>query len=84
MKAVVAAFNQEKALVGAFSVITNLRIIFGWNFLRHYLSSLSLTVLRSAMLSTASWTTGPHNWLEGARVQPSDRGQGSFSNLSPR
>ena len=28
MKAVVAAFNQEKALVGAFSVITNLRITF--------------------------------------------------------
>ena len=26
--AVVAAFNQEKALVGAFSVITNLRIAF--------------------------------------------------------
>ena len=26
MKAVVAAFNQEKDLVGAFSVITNLRI----------------------------------------------------------
>ena len=26
MKAVVAAFNQEEALVGAFSVITNLRI----------------------------------------------------------
>ena len=37
MKAVVAAFNQEKALVGAFSVITNLRICFGWNFLKHYL-----------------------------------------------
>ena len=36
MKAVVAAFNQEKALVGAFSVITNLRIIFGCNFLEHY------------------------------------------------
>ena len=28
MKAVVAAFNQEKALVGAFSVITNLRTFF--------------------------------------------------------
>ena len=28
MKAVVAAFNQEKALVGAFSVITNLRVDF--------------------------------------------------------
>ena len=26
MNAVVAAFNQEKALVGAFSVITNLRM----------------------------------------------------------
>ena len=26
MKAVVDAFNQEKALVGAFSVITNLRM----------------------------------------------------------
>ena len=39
MKAVVAAFNQEKALVGAFSVITNLRIEFGWNFLKHYISS---------------------------------------------
>ena len=28
MKAVVAAFNQEKALVGAFSVITNLLMEF--------------------------------------------------------
>ena len=36
MKAVVAAFNQEKALVGAFSVITNLRMQFGCNFLEHY------------------------------------------------
>ena len=27
MKAVVAAFNQEKALVGAFSVIMNLRVV---------------------------------------------------------
>ena len=26
VKAVVAAFNQEKALVGAFSVLTNLRM----------------------------------------------------------
>ena len=39
MKAVVAAFNQEKALVGAFSVITNLRICFGRNFLKHYCRS---------------------------------------------
>ena len=41
MKAVVAAFNQEKALVGAFSVITNLRIIFGWNFLKHYCAPIT-------------------------------------------
>ena len=34
MKAVVAAFNQEKALVGAFSVIIR---TFGWNFLKHVL-----------------------------------------------
>ena len=39
MKAVVAAFNQEKALVGAFSVITNIRMQFGCNFLKHYLES---------------------------------------------
>ena len=31
MKAVVAAFNQEKALVGTFSVITNLRIASVWS-----------------------------------------------------
>ena len=37
MKAVVAAFNQEKSLVGAFSVITNLRMQFGCNFLKHYI-----------------------------------------------
>ena len=31
MKAVVAAFNKEKALVGAFSVITNLRMDLRFN-----------------------------------------------------
>ena len=36
MKAVVAAFNQEKALVGAFSVIANFLMQFGCNFLKHY------------------------------------------------
>ena len=39
MKAVVAAFNQEKALVGAFSVITNLRM------------DLSLKVVGSGLVS---------------------------------
>ena len=31
VKALVAAFNQEKALEGAFSVITNLRLAFVWS-----------------------------------------------------
>ena len=38
VKAVVAAFNQEKALVGPFSVITNLRMeLFGALLLTHIL-----------------------------------------------
>ena len=48
MKAVVAAFNQEKALVGAFSMITNLRVAF--------VESLVLThasVQREVVLSAA-------------------------------
>ena len=36
VKAVVAAFNQEKALVGAFSVITNLRM----DLLKHLVFSV--------------------------------------------
>ena len=40
VKALVGNFNLEKALVGAFSVITNLRMQFGCNFLKHYLQPL--------------------------------------------
>ena len=36
MKALVAAFNQEKALVGAFSVITNLRMDLRLNLYYRY------------------------------------------------
>ena len=47
MKAVLAAFNQEKALVGAFSVITNLRMelfeALAWT--QPHSSSLRQTVL---------------------------------------
>ena len=38
MKAVVAAFNQEKALVGAFSMITNIRIIYQAAAMRKFLN----------------------------------------------
>ena len=50
MKALVGAFNQEKALVGAFSVITNLRMEFGWNFLKHYSIQLYTASIRRSEL----------------------------------
>ena len=54
MKAVVAAFNQEKALVGAFSVITNLRMQFGRNFLKHYVKAMFNGGTRKRMMSSSS------------------------------
>ena len=55
MKAVVAAFNQEKALVGAFSVITNLRmdpfealVYSGDSGATHRTSGLSITCPHAA------------------------------------
>ena len=51
MKAVVAAFNQEKALVGAFSVITNLRVELFEALISRYLAQLpSLLLLRARSL----------------------------------
>ena len=47
MKAVVAAFNQEKALVGAFSVITNLRM--------ELFQALVCWLLGSAAVITIYW-----------------------------
>ena len=44
MKAVVAAFNQEKALVGAFSVLTNLRMELFQALLSTGLVSMSIIV----------------------------------------
>ena len=61
VKAVVAAFNQEKALVGAFSVITNLRVAFVWSTilptLRRWVWVLVLGVLscRRREYSTFEW-----------------------------
>ena len=50
MKVVVAAFNQEKALVGAFSVITNLRMeLFEALLLLLLLLLLSLLLVRVEM-----------------------------------
>ena len=51
MKAVVAAFNQEKALVGAFSVITNLRM-------EHFQALLLVAARHRVTVSAASWQLG--------------------------
>ena len=55
MKAVVAAFNQEKALVGAFSVITNLRM-------ELFEALLSSVLLSSAGRVEGGAEIGVHYW----------------------
>ena len=50
MKAVVAAFNQEKALAGAFSMITNLRMELFEALLRLPL------VVTNAVMSSSAWS----------------------------
>ena len=62
MKAVVAAFNQEKALVGAFSVITNLRMeLFEALVTRTHCSDNNTRTLTLASFqklhSVSSWVT---------------------------
>ena len=54
VKAVVAVFNQEKALVGAFSVITNLRMDFVWISSRYTCCCHPWPVFRRAVSSSSS------------------------------
>ena len=76
MKAVVAAFNQEKALVRAFSVITNLRMQFGWNSLKHYWAPV---VHRHQHHVAVQQLVGPVHGVgaqhEGAAVDEDDDGE---------
>ena len=60
MKALVGAFNQEKALVGAFSVITNLRM-------ELFRAPLPTVQPEPAIPSRDSVLTP--DWLQGARVR---------------
>ena len=57
MKAVVAAFNQEKALVGAFSVIVQLHrlIVYSTTALSKVEAEDVLTLCRCVSPSTVSW-----------------------------
>ena len=63
MKAVVAAFNQEKALVGAFSVVTNLRM--------ELFQALVITGVCWSCLRTWSLWRGPPrmSWRAGRRAE---------------
>ena len=74
MKAVVAAFNQEKALVGAFSVITNLRM--------ELFQALSRTCRRwrgaRAAASSSSRTSAPATAASG---QPRPRHHAALTSL---
>ena len=58
MKAVVAAFNQEKALVGAFSVITNLRMDLRFK-LYHWPWHSQLTAALSQFPDSGHYSTAP-------------------------
>ena len=71
MKAVVAAFNQEKALVGAFSVITNLRME-----LFEALSSIHYSGY-SALAAATSWKISDEEDKNiSYKLYPSSRGAG--------
>ena len=65
VKAVVAAFNQEKALVGAFSVITNLRM--------ELFEALVETELAGIFLEAVSPAAARHNAMLQCHGQVSRR-----------
>ena len=63
VKALVGAFNQEKVLVGAFSVITNLRMVLFETLVNRQLSSL-LTLTQPVLDPLARLLDdGPHHAL---------------------
>ena len=72
MKAVVAAFNQEKALVGAFSVITNLWMEFfeALDRWRHELRARA--GVRLLFLNSAARTAGDQRLLEAEAGEQGD------------
>ena len=65
MKAVVAAFNQEKALIGAFSVLTNLRM----ELFQALLSTLHTTSSDISVSQSQSQCPGGRGSTSGKHVQ---------------
>ena len=77
MKVLVGTFNQEKALVGAFSVITNLCVLCGPSFkVLHRPGVVFLRVLGAARLRPALGARGEHLVRVGARLAQHQRGRG--------
>ena len=71
MKALVSAFNQEKALVGAFSVIVKLRVIFSNLGFKLYscartLQSTRLRLARTTLMLTSGGDG--EDWKKSAEV----------------
>ena len=86
MKAVVAAFNQEKALVGAFSVITNLRMELFQALVsscsEDEVSRVNLIISRMGRRPLLDWEPSPGRWQLIVYPSPADligRGDGSCS-----
>ena len=71
MKAVVAAFNQEKALVGAFSVITNLR--------KELFEALTWSPSRGRSWGRGSWTG---SWAAAAHTPAAGRSCSRSENIT--
>ena len=73
MKVVVAAFNQERALVGAFSVITNLRMELFEALILPTISelfSLDGTMKRILFICIESQTVEVTSWLIRSTASP--------------
>ena len=65
MKAVVAAFNQEKALVGAFSVITNLRMEVFEALVTRCAMPRTMFQLKANLMPHLYWNGLIKGWWEG-------------------
>ena len=66
MKALVGAFNQEKALVGAFSVIVQLHRLID---LRHYLRVLGAAPLRAQVQANSGYGLASNSSLNSFDIQ---------------
>ena len=82
MKAVVAAFNQEKALVEAFSVITNLRMELFEALILSLLVAIAIKCARSHYLTVKNFMVGAKTCYEIIRREGGGKDSVRFINIS--